>query len=138
MHGKLDRQKIRRRWSIAETLFLAVIGTSVFLMAGWADSKGLPLKWVTALVGTIVPFAVMVFTLREGAVRWSFWAAVCVCLFVHLLVIWIVFQYVLASIRSLSPLFWLPVMLLEMFVLLITVSRVENMLTGNPTGRSQR
>jgi hypothetical protein len=45
-------------------------------------------------------------------------------------VTWVFFQYVLYGVARFSILFWYPVMLVEVFVLLIAVKRIHDKLTG--------
>jgi hypothetical protein len=49
---------------------------------------------------------------------------------VHVLAIWIVFKYVLATVSNVSPLFWIPIAVVEVFILLIATKRIETRLTG--------
>jgi len=62
--------------------------------------------------------------------RWAFWAAISICLGAHAIVTWVFFQYVLYGVDRLSILFWYPVLLVEVFVLLIAVKGIHNRLTG--------
>jgi hypothetical protein len=49
---------------------------------------------------------------------------------VHAVVVGMFFQYVLADVRTFSIWFWYPVMVAEMFVLIIAVKRIEEKITG--------
>jgi hypothetical protein len=53
-----------------------------------------------------------------------------ICLAVHSLTIWILFQYVLMNVRTLGLLLWLPVAFIETFALFVVVKQVEEKLTG--------
>ena len=130
MRGKSQRNKIRRRnsitnWSIT---FVAAVVTFALLIA--TDRRNISMKWVTAIMGTLGPFSFVVYACRRLAFRWSFWTALTICLAVHLLAIWIVFQYVLAAFQTVNVWLWLPVMLIEAFVLLIAIKRISEKLTG--------
>jgi hypothetical protein len=131
MHGKLKRDKIKRReslqgWGI--TVFGAVMA---FGLAWAADERGIPKKWVTAALATIFPFAFVLYVRRhDGPRRWAFWASMAICLAVHAVVVGMFFQYVLADVRTFSIWFWFPIMLVEMFALIIAVKRIEDKLTG--------
>ena len=80
--------------------------------------------------GTLGPFSLLVYAFRRWLLRWSFWLALACCLSVHIILIWIIFEYVLASIENLSIWLWLPVMLVETLILLVAVKRIEESLTG--------
>ena len=95
-----------------------------------ARRNGMPQKWHAAIIGTTAPFLVAVLSYRLRWSRWSFWASVAICLAVHTLAVWIFFQYVLLNVRYVGTLFWYPVALVETFVLLVAVKRVEESLTG--------
>jgi hypothetical protein len=130
LHGKLKRDSLKRGASIWENAILLLIGVSGFFLAASARSNGIQRKWVTALFGTLIPFCLVIF-LRRRSLRWSFWVGLSICLGTHLVAIWVFFRYVLADFETFSPLFWLPVMLVEIFVLLVATKRIEQKLTGN-------
>ena len=95
------------------------------------DRRGMPQKWHAAIIGTIFPFIFVVFSYPSTWLRRrSFWTAVGICLAIHLVGIWLLFQYVLARVQHFGTLFWLPVAFVEAVVLLIVVRKVENRLTG--------
>jgi hypothetical protein len=48
-----------------------------------------------------------------------------ICLAIHSLAIWAIFQYVLVDFQSVSIWLWFPVMLIETVVLLVAVKRIE-------------
>lgn len=112
-----------------ENAILVLIGASAFVLAGNAHARGIQQKWTTALFGTLVPFCLAIF-LHRRSLRWPFWFSLTICLGVHLTAVWVIFQFVLASITNFSILFWLPVMLIEAFILLVAVKKLENKLTG--------
>ncbi|PYU17979.1 MAG: hypothetical protein DMG32_26805 [Acidobacteria bacterium] len=130
MHGRLKRNKIRMRASFWENALLVLIGVFAFVLAGSLDERGIPQRWGTAIVGTLLTFGLVIFACRPRLLRWSFWAALAICLAVHVLAIWAFFEYVLKNFKRFSILLWLPVMLTEVVVLLIVVNRVEKKLSG--------
>jgi hypothetical protein len=95
-----------------------------------SDRNGMPQKWHAAISGTVVPFGVAVMALRGRWSKWTFWEALTGCLVVHLFVIWVFFQYVLANILLLGTMYWFPVAFVEVFVLIVAVKKVEEQLTG--------
>lgn len=129
MQRRLRRDSIKRRSSIWEYAILFLFGVFTFIAAGSAHNRGIQQKWVTALLVTLIPFCFVVF-LRRRNLRWAFFESLAICLVVHLVAIWFFFQSVLAKFETSSILFWLPVMLVEVFVLLIAVKRIEDKLTG--------
>lgn len=129
MQGKLNRDKIKRR-SLWENATLVLIAVFAFILAGNLHAKGISQKWGTAILGTVIPFGFVIFALRQRLFRWSFWASLAICLTAHTLVIWTFFHYVLNSVERFSILLWFPVMLIEAFVLLVVVKRIEEKFTG--------
>jgi hypothetical protein len=125
MRGKSQRSKIRRRDSITNwtITFVAAVVTFALLIA--TDRHNISRKWVTAIVGTLGPFSLVVYACRRLAFKWSFWTALTICLALHLLAIWIVFRYVLAAFQTVNIWLWLPVMLTEALVLLIAIKRIS-------------
>jgi hypothetical protein len=130
MHGRLKRREIRKRASIKGWTVTAIFAVLGFLVLVASDSRGIPRKWVTALFGTLIPFCFIIYAFRQRLLRWSFWASLAICLAVHVLGIWMFFEYVLANVQTLSILLWFPVMLVEALALLIVVKRIEEKLTG--------
>lgn len=101
-----------------------------FVLAGGLRDKGIPQKWGTAILGTITPFGYVIYAYRKNYLRWPFWISVAVCLSMHLVIIWIVFQYILSSVQRFSILLWFPIMLIETFGLLVAVRRLAAVMTG--------
>ena len=106
-----------------------------FGLAWAADETGIAQKWVTAIMVTLIPFGLVTFLRRRYLGR-SYWLALAVCLVLHCLIIGAIFQYLFASFQRVSPILWLPVMLLEIFVLIIAVKRIEERITGRHETRS--
>jgi hypothetical protein len=130
MHGKLKGDKRKRRASLWEYALLLLIGVFAFMLAGDLHDRGIPHKWATAILGTIVPFGFVVYVCRRMLNRLAFWAAISICLGAHIIATWIFFQYVLCGVDRFSILFWYPIMLGEIFALLIAVKRIHDKLTG--------
>jgi hypothetical protein len=130
MHGRLKRNKIRRRNAIANWTITIVAAVLTFLLLVAADSRGISKKWVTAIMGTLGPFSFLIYAYRGRLLRWSFWASLTICLTVHCVVVWVFFRYVLINFQTFSIWFWLPVMFIEAIVLLVAVKRIEEKFTG--------
>ncbi len=125
----IKASKIKRRRAFWENALGVLTGVTVFVLAGAAHDRGIAYKWATALFGTLFSFGLVVF-LRRKTLSWPFWVAIAICLVVHSVLVLAVFQYVLADFRKVSPLLWLPVMLIEVVPLLIAIRRIEVKLTG--------
>jgi hypothetical protein len=116
-----------RRENLGLVVGLFVTLAAVIVM----DRSGLPQKWHAAIFGTTLPFTFAVISYPSSwLTRWSFWAAVAICLAVHLVGIWIFFQYVLGNVQHFGWGLWLPVAAIESIVLLIVLKRIEDKLTG--------
>jgi hypothetical protein len=130
MHQKLKGETRKRRTSFGEYVLLLLLGVFVFVTAGELHNRGIPHKWATAIIGTLGTFGIVVYLCRRIWNRWAFWVAIGICLGAHTIVTWVFFQYVLHGVDRFSILFWYPVMLVEVFVLLIVVKRIHDKLTG--------
>jgi len=130
MHRKLKGETRKRRTSFGEYVLLLLIGVFAFMTAGELYSKGIPQKWCTAIMGTLLTFGIVVYLCRRMWTRWTFWVALGICLGAHAIVTWVFFQYLLHGVDRFSILFWYPIMLAEIFALLIAVKRIHDKLTG--------
>ena len=123
-------ERINRRSSLIENI---LIWGLAFLCLGLAikmDRVGMPQKWHAAIVGTAVSFGGVVLVYRTKWSQWHFWAAIAVCFVVHLLVISIVFDKVLASVEVLGILLWSPIAFAEGIFLLGIVPMVQRKFTS--------
>ena len=130
MHRKSKRNKFKRRASYGETLLLVLIGVLTFVLAGSLSDRGIAQKWAVAMMATIITFGLVVYMRRETLRRWSFWASLSICFCVHCISVWTFFHFVLYGIGRFSILFWYPIMLIEVFILLVAEKRIEEKLTG--------
>ncbi|MGB2626924.1 MAG: hypothetical protein WAK20_09040 [Candidatus Acidiferrum sp.] len=130
MQRNLKAKTRKRRTSLGEYVLFLLIGLFAFISAGELHNRGIPNKWATAIMTTLVTFGIVVYLCRRMWTRWAFWLAIAICLAVHTIVIWVFFQYGLHGSDRFSVLFWYPVMLAEVFVLLIAVKRIHDRLTG--------
>lgn len=120
------KQKVKRHTSLGEFAVLPLFGLATFWLAVVFHGRGIPSKWVTATMGTAVSFALVIYMHRQWLTRWTFWTALLICLLVHCVLVFVLFQFVLSDFSRVSPLLWTPVMILETFVLLIAVAKIEN------------
>jgi ABC-type iron transport system FetAB permease component len=130
MYGKRKGSRIRRsiafeNWSIT---FCAAALTLLLLIA--AEKRSIPPKWVTATIGTVAPFTFVIYVYRRRLLRWSFWVALSICLLIHTVTVAVIFRYVLNDFQSFSIWLWFPIMLSEVFALLIAVKKMGETLTG--------
>jgi hypothetical protein len=132
MHA-MSRKRIKRRSSTWETAILVLIGVFAYLIVSNFSDRGIPEKWATATVATLITFGFVIYARRETLGRWSFWLALGICLVPHTVILWLFFRYILSFTQRLSILFWLPFMLVEVFVLLIAIKRIEGKLGQNET-----
>jgi hypothetical protein len=130
MHGRLKRNKVRRRNVITNWTITIVAVVLTFVVDSITDSRGMARKWVTAIMGTLGSFSFVIYAYRGRLLRWSFWVSLAICLGVHSVVVWAFFQYLLINFQSFSIWFWLPVMFIEAIVLLVAVKRIEEKFTG--------
>ena len=124
------RTRIKRRSSMRENVGVFMVLLAVLVLGIIARQRGMPQKWHAAIIGTVVPFALVVMGIRVAWSRWSFWVSLGICLAVHIAAICFFFQYVLLNVQNFGTVYWFPVALFEAFVLLIAIKRVEEKLTG--------
>jgi hypothetical protein len=132
MRKRLDAEtQTRKRLLRRENLGLLLGVCLALAMAGIMGDRHIPQKWHAAGVGTILPFIFVIFSYpSQWLRRWSFWLSLVTCLVIHLVAIWIVFQYIFGNIQQLGILIWLPLAMLESFLLVFIVKVIENKLTG--------
>jgi uncharacterized membrane protein YphA (DoxX/SURF4 family) len=125
MHRMLKGEARKRRTSIGEYVLLLLMGVFAFMTAGELHNRGIPHKWATAIMGTLVTFGIVIYLCRRMWTRWAFWVAIGICLAAHTIVTWVFFEYVLYGVERFSILFWYPVMLVEIFLFLIATVRLQ-------------
>jgi hypothetical protein len=130
MYGKLKATKNKQRTNFLQNAFLLFCVLFAFVLADSLYDRGIPQRWGTAILGTILPFGYVIYAYRKNLLRWPFWISVAVCLSIHLAIIWFIFQYVMSSFQRFSILLWLPIMLIETFGLLVAVRRLAAVMTG--------
>lgn len=132
MYGKSKKRELKNRERLINWALTVGSAVVTFVLLVVAHDFRVPGKWVTATVATIAPFALIVYAFRSRFSRGSLWLALSICLTVHCLIFFIVFQYLLSRVQSFSPLLLLPVMIIEFFLLLIVVKRLEERISGRP------
>jgi hypothetical protein len=87
---------------------------------------GMPQKWHAAIMWTVVAFGPPTATPRK---RWSspsFWGLWTLYFVLHLLTMWVVFEYLLAKVRVLGTLYVVPFAAVEALVLLVLFSKRQS------------
>lgn len=130
MHGALATKRRRRSALLENALVLLGVVLAVAAVR-IADRTGLPQKWHSAVLGTIVPFLVVAWFYRARWSRGTFWTSLLVCLLAHIVLTWFFLQYVLANVVRIPLIVWYPVVLLEAFALLVLVHKLEQKLSGD-------
>ena len=129
MHEPI-KSKERKRLLSRENIGIFIVTLIAIALSILAYSRGMPSKWSTAIFGTVFPFGVVVLGTHLMWRRWSFWAALTICLAIHTVAMWCFFQYVLSDSQNIGLLLWFPIAVIELFVLFIAVKRIEEKLTG--------
>jgi hypothetical protein len=80
--------------------------------------------------GNAVHVLLCPYACREILRRLSFWLSFLICFLIHTIVLFIFFKYILSDWQSLCIWLRLPVVLAEIFVLLIVIKRMEDLLQG--------
>lgn len=115
---KLKKQKAVSdntvEWIIAGLALVAII---IF------DREGMPQKWHAATMWTGVAFGPSTLWLRKRWRSWSFWLCWTIYLILHVLLMWILFEYLLARVKILGMLYVVPFAAVEAFVLLVLLSK---------------
>ena len=128
MHEQLDSQKhLSAREKLALVIIFAVTVVGVIL----SDRIGMPQKWHAAIVGTTFPFVFVIFIYPSSWWRrWSFWAALTICLITHLIAIWAFFQFALRNVNTLGWALWIPIAFVEAFVLIFAIKKIADAING--------
>lgn len=129
MHGLLEKRRSKPS-SFGENIVLLTGAAIAIAAVTLADRYGAPQKWHAAVVGTVVPFLVIVWVYRMRWPKWTFWASLTMCLAVHATAIYIFFALILRNLKSLPLVVWFPVVFIEVFVLLVVVQRLDDKFGG--------
>ena len=121
--------------SLNEAWVLVLIGVITFFLIGEFHDQGVSQKWITTIVGTIVPFGLVMYGNRRSLGRPTLWVALAICLVVHCALMAIIVGYVFRNLVTVSILLWSPIMVLEFFALLFALRKLEQKLSGKGTAR---
>ena len=132
------KHSAKRYTSLGEVVMLVLIAVATFWLAGAFHDRGVPSKWVTAVMGTAVPFGFVVYMHRKWLTRGTFWTALVIWLLAHCILVFVFFQFVLRDFSRFSPLLWSPAMILEPFGLLVAIAKIENKLGLDLKGKPVR
>jgi hypothetical protein len=124
------KQHIGFRMSTWETIIWIVAGVVTLAIEISMDSRRMPQKWHAAVIGSVLPFAVVIMGYRRWWLRWYFWLSLTLCLVIHVVAIWMIFEHVLTRTQELGTLQWFPIAFIETFVLAVVVKKVAEIITG--------
>jgi hypothetical protein len=129
---RVKRFQVKKKATLRWTAFLVLFSLfTYFLVSGFAD-RGIAQKWATATLATLMIFAAVIYFARPRVGRWTFWTALSICFLGHAFLVWFVFDRILKRTTRFSILFWYPVILVEVVMLLIFENRIEKLLSQNP------
>ncbi|MGD0736183.1 MAG: hypothetical protein ABR976_13600 [Terracidiphilus sp.] len=103
-------------WIIAGLALAAVI---VF------GRLGMPQKWNAAIVWTAVAFGPPLLARRKVWNSQSFWTSWAIYLILHSALMWVIFAYLLAKVKTLGMVFVVPFAAIEAFTILILLSKKQ-------------
>jgi hypothetical protein len=102
-------------------MFAALIG---------ARSLGIPEKWATALMGSLLTFGGVLYAFRTHLKRWSFWLSFLIAVAAHVAATFVLMSYIFRGVQRISIFLWYPGAFAEAILLLIVVKRIEEKFTG--------
>jgi hypothetical protein len=94
-----------------------------------AHQLGYPQKWDAAVYGTVVPFGSIIVLFRDKLKRKAFWQVYSICIAIHFVLFWVIFEMLFSRTQRFGIVFMLPTMFAETFILLGLVSRFERQLS---------
>jgi hypothetical protein len=112
---------------------MVVVGMFVVVLM---DKMGAPQKWHAAIVGTAVSFGGVALVYQRKWPYWPFWASLGMCFAVHVVALWIVFERLLAPIKTMGILIWAPTAFAEAIFLVGLVPYLERKLWHKKPGRN--
>jgi hypothetical protein len=120
MHGRVSQ--IKKRVRASDNIVLLITVLIAIGIVSWMVYFNVPQKWHAAACWTLVPFCAVVPTYRRYWSSWRFWAALTICLFAHLGIMWLIFARGLASVTQIGTIYVIPFELVEAFVLLVAIT----------------
>jgi hypothetical protein len=124
------REPTKLRSSTSDNIIFLIASVFAIATAEMMDQRGMPQKWHAAIVGTLLPFAIVIMNYRRWWLRWFFWASLAICFFIHIIFISIFFQYAIANVQSLGILAWTPIAFVETFVVIVAVKKLAEKIAG--------
>lgn len=114
----------KRRIFTSDNLILVIAGLIGLFVVVLQFRLGLPQKWHAADTWTLVPFSVVIMVFRRYWSSWRFWGALLICLGLHLILMWEIFDRLLADVTWLGTIYVLPFEFIEVFVLIIVIAKI--------------
>lgn len=84
---------------------------------------GMPQRWHAAIMWTVVAFGPATMMRRKRWRSFSFWGKWAIYLSLHLLLMWVLFEFLLAKMAVIGTLYAVPFAAIEGFVLLVLFSK---------------
>lgn len=116
-------QTVRKRNLISNDGVIWVAVAVTLLAVVIVNHYGMPQKWHAAIMWTGVAFVPPTITRRKRWKSWSFWALWAVCITLHLLLMWLIFELLLGKFVVIGMLYVVPFGAIEAFFLLIVFSK---------------
>jgi hypothetical protein len=110
---------------VTENLVIFVITTVGLCTIILMDHSGMPQRWHAAIVGTAVTFGGVMLVDQRKWPHGAFWLSLGICFVGHVVMVWVVFQQLLSSVRTLGILIWAPIAFAEGILLLGAVPIIE-------------
>ncbi|SRR6266849_22485 len=104
---------------------IVVVGMFVVVLM---DRMGEPQKWHAAVAGTAISFGGVALVYQRKWPHWSFWVSLGTCFAAHILALWLVFDRLLAPVKTMGILIWSPIAFAEGIFLLGFVPVLERKL----------
>jgi hypothetical protein len=120
-----------------ENLATFVMVSAVLAIVILMDRRGVPQRWHAAVGGTGLTFTTAAVAYQRKWRYWPFWASLGMCFAVHVVVLWIVFERLLAPIKTMGILIWAPIAFAETIFLVGLVPYLERKLWHKKPGRNK-
>ena len=131
MVSELTKEEGKNTSSVREVWVLLLVGVITFFLIGEFHDRWISQKWITTIVGTLVPFGLVLYGNRGSLWRGTLWASLAICLVAHAALMGFTIVYVFRQVAAFSILWWSPVMVLEFFALVFAVRKLEKKFAGN-------
>lgn len=101
---------------------------AVLVIAHLTNRAGLSQKWHPALVGTVIPFQIVLSMYRRRWASATFWFSVAIVFAVHCAFLWFALFILLVNQAYVGIFMWLPITVLEYFVILAAIGALDRLI----------